>query len=589
MSFYSDASLVLVPSGVKDSKVYSIKPTDGSGDLTFTRNSNATRIGPDGKLEKVRQNLALYSQDFSNAAWTKGNCTVTGSQADPNGGTNAFLFTDDATNDLHYFYQFVTPQAGEFTFSFYAKANTLSHCGIRIYDGGIYDSAIFNLSNGTKGSGDGSIESVGNGWYRVSLTKSIGGSFAYFNLFLSNGSTYIYSGSGQSIYVFGAQYESGVMTDYIPTTSAAVSVGPTANVPRLDYSGGATCGRLILEPQRSNSAQFSESFSNSYWSKYNTTITSNATTSPDGYANADKFAENTATNFHSIDGSFSSGTGVFTASLYAKQAGRRYLRVLITEITPPVNHSALFDLQTGTVVNNTAGVIASVQSAANGFYRLIITSPALVGGQVRMTALLQATTSSTSESYTGDGTSGVFLWGAQLEAGSYPTSYIPTLGASVTRLADAAYKTGISSLIGQTEGTIFLEMTPIGNTTSYTERVLRITGGTDELGIQRYADSRIVAYGLAGGVSSFAFDITNIFSAGQVEKIAIGYKLNDVALYVNGVQLGTDTSAAMFTSLANMLFANDASAGLMSPQEVSQLLLFKTRLTNAQLAELTAL
>jgi hypothetical protein len=167
----------------------------------------------------------LYSEQFDNVAWLLGNVTTTANTAiSPDGTQNADTLIDNSTNNLHYCYQNVSTSAGSHTFSFYAKANTLSHCGIRLYDGTPYDSAIFNLSNGTKGSGDGEIESVGNGWYRVSFTKTLVAGTTYFNIFLSNGTTYTYSGSNQSIYIWGAQYEaSSYFTSYIPTTSASAT------------------------------------------------------------------------------------------------------------------------------------------------------------------------------------------------------------------------------------------------------------------------------------------------------------------------------------------------------------------------------
>ena len=90
-SFYEDASLVMIPSGYKTSNVYSAKPTDGAGDLSFTRsNDTATRVGPDGLIEKVRTNLLTYSNTFTDASWTKLRVTFTGGQSDPFGGTNAW-------------------------------------------------------------------------------------------------------------------------------------------------------------------------------------------------------------------------------------------------------------------------------------------------------------------------------------------------------------------------------------------------------------------------------------------------------------------------------------------------------------------
>jgi len=585
-SFYEDASLVVIPSGYKTSKIYAEKPTDGSGDLTFTRASGATRVGPNGLIEKVRTNLCLQSQTFENASWQKYNATATANTTTaPDGTTTADTLTDNTANDIHVTYQSLSLTAGENTISVYAKANTLSHASIYIFDGAnFFSSGIFNLSNGTV-SGAGSIVSAGNGWYRISFTTTIASGSGNVYIALSNGSTISYAGTGQSIYVWGYQLETGVATDYIPTTTAAVSVGPVSNVPRLDYLG-SSCPRLLLEPQRTNIAQRSEDFSDSYWSKFNTTITVNATTSPDGYVNADKFVENTANNFHSMDSTFASGTGVFTASIYAKQSERRYLRLNITEITPAVDHSALFDLQTGTVLNFTTGVTASIQSAANGFYRVIITSPALVGGQVRMATLMQTTTSASPETYLGNGTSGMFLWGAQLEAGAYATSYIPTLAASVTRVADAASKTGISSLIGQTEGTIFFSISESFDLSS--TFIAQFDDGTNSNRIGIVISSGLAEFFSQVGGSTVAQVNAGAVSSNGAFKCALAYANNDYAFAVNGVIVGTDTSGAV-PATSVMRLGNDANGNGVKGAKYEQALLFPTRLTNAQMQELTSL
>ena len=376
--------------------------------------------------------------------------------------------------------------------------------------------------------------------------------------------------------------------------STATRVGPNgaiavvgSNVPRIDYTGGG-CGKLLLEPQRTNKITYSENqgpTGTNWYPSTTWTVTNNTVTSPSGYQDADTLTETTSNTFHS--GYFnatieSSYTGTYTISAFAKYNGR----IFVLNPYPTGVGRTYFDLQNGTVLQAGTGVTAKIENYGNGWYRCICTA-SFSSQSVSFEHMLASAVGTVV--YTGNGTSGVHIWGCMAEAGAYATSYIPTLGSTVTRLADACYKTGISSLIGQTEGTIFLEMSPIASTTSYTERVLRITGGTDEVGIQRYGDNRIVVFGISGGVTSWSVDVANIFSAGQVEKIAVGYKLNDVAVYVNGVQIGTDTSAAMFTSLADLFFANDASGNLLCPQNVKQALLFKTRLTNEQLQTLTSL
>ena len=176
------------------------------------------------------------------------------------------------------------------------------------------------------------------------------------------------------------------------------------------------------------------------------------------------------------------------------------------------------------------------------------------------------------------------MWGVQIEAATYPTSYIPTLGASVTRGADACYKTGISSLIGQTEGTIFLEIERKDGTDgepvwlsdgTYNNYIYFVTGNTN---------TRFIGKTPAGLDWNF---LLPPLSKG-VHKIAGAYKQNDIVFYIDGVEAGTDTTANIPPcSLLGLGYENGSVYNNADPYK--QVLLFKTRLTNAQLAELTTI
>jgi hypothetical protein len=234
--------------------------------------------------------------------------------------------------------------------------------------------------------------------------------------------------------------------------TTAVSVGPVANLPRIDYTGGG-CGKLLLEPQRTNLVTYSENFNNAAWTKSNASVTANAATSPDGYTNADKIVENTATSGHSTFQSISATSGAtYTISAFGKAAERTRLWLDLYGGT----NSANFDLSNGTILASSVGITAKIENYGNGWYRCSITGvapAATIYPNVGPT-----TTSTTTNLYTGDGTSGILIYGFQLELASYATSYIgPTLGSASTRGADSCIKTGISSLIGQSEGTLFAE------------------------------------------------------------------------------------------------------------------------------------
>jgi hypothetical protein len=188
--------------------------------------------------------------------------------------------------------------------------------------------------------------------------------------------------------------------------------------------------------------------------------------------------------------------------------------------------------------------------------------------------------------YTGNGTSGAYFYGFQIEEASYATSYIPTLGASVTRVADAASKTGITSLIGQTEGTLFLEISTLANDGVAKAISLSDNSNANIIEFAYFGNNQynFIVRRAGGATYNFAATLTNVTA---MTKFAFSYKQNDFALYINGSQINVFTSGNVPISLDTFKTALGDSS-LPFDGKVSQVLLFKTRLTNAQLAELTA-
>jgi hypothetical protein len=187
-------------------------------------------------------------------------------------------------------------------------------------------------------------------------------------------------------------------------------------------------------------------------------------------------------------------------------------------------------------------------------------------------------------------TATIQLWGVQVELGAYATSYIPTLSASVTRVADAASKTGISSLIGQTEGTLFVDFTINGLADYGTPISVNDGSTTNYIWLTIFANGTLRAElynGAAQATISFAGAVV-----GSRYKMAFGYKTNDFAFYVNGALVGTDLTGTTFsgTTLSRVdTNLTNASTYSLASESINQALLFKTRLTNAQLASLTSL
>jgi hypothetical protein len=561
----NSASLVLIPSGYKEDTVYSVVPSDGSGDLSFTRAGDGTRVNSAGLVEVTPWNLITYSEDFTNAVWTKVSATVTAnSTTAPNGTNTATKFESVAAGVP----QLSRSIAGTNTISIYAKAGNISN--FRIWIG---SEVIFDLSTGTVTAGTATMENVGNGWYRCIISAT---SAASVNPY------FVSTASGQFVYVWGAQLNIGsTAKPYFPTTDRL-------NVPRLTYqNGGGGCPSLLLEKQSTNVLRNSEDFSQSTWAKLRTSITANAITSPDGTQNADKAIANTDNSDHSVFDNTITSTSPATLSIYAKAGEYNY--IFLGYDNGSASQGAFFNLSNGTISQNTSTLTASIQSVGNGWYRCVVSSG--TSNWSTIYSIIALSENGTSFIFAGDGSKGIYIWGAQAEQSSYATSYIPTTSASATRVKDACFKTGISSLIGQTEGALFVDInTP--NNIPFPNEIIPISifpSGGGIGGIQAY-----IAF-LSNGVVRFIYfsgsiecNITTasgFWSAGNRYKLAAVYKQNDFAFYINGSQIGTDNSGNV--SAMDDLYLD--YQGSVEQYLINQAALFPTRLTNAELASLTTI
>jgi hypothetical protein len=350
--------------------------------------------------------------------------------------------------------------------------------------------------------------------------------------------------------------------------------------PRIDFLGN-TKGALLLEPSRTNLIPYSEDFSVANWTKSNATITSNSIISPDGTSNADKLVENTSNASHQVYDTVITNSGGYSNSIFVKAAERSKIRINSGSNSDRVD----FDLSNGTVISQ-LGATGNIVSVSNGWYKCDISwNTATVSAQYFLISLLD---DSGTQQYQGDGTSGVYIWGAQLEVGSYATSYIPTSGSAVTRVADACYNDNLTNVIGQTEGTFYLETVPLNTATNWTERVIQFeSSGAGFMTIQRYSNQNITFYG-TNGSNSWSIQGNGLFVGGQTIKIAGAYKNNDIALYVNGVQIGTNTTANA-PQTEKLRFANNSIGGLGYVGSHKDVKLYNTRLSNAELQALTTI
>ena len=572
MSLLDTASLIVTPNGYKEGKLYSVIPSDGSGDLSVTRATTATRVNSAGLVELVPYNLLQYSNTFSNAAWTKTNTSVTSGQSGYDGSTNAWKLQATATNNCEVDQSFTASETK--VFSIYAKAGNVNFVAISVFGAGF---GWYNLSNGTLGSSGGTfvsrnIESVGNGWYRCSIVTNVSASGVA--VYVADADNSIATTIGSNIFIQDSQLESGS----VPTTYQKTET--RLNIPRLDYSNG-TCPSLLVEPQRTNLLTYSSSFDDSSWVKSSTTISANTTTSPSGIQDAETSVFNTSGQLYKVV----STTAICTLSIYVKKGTNRYFSIQLE--TNSLAYRAIYDLDTASVTFTGANTTATIEDAGSGWYRVTATNTT--------SDAIAYTTFQAAASGTSVGGSGTFyLWGAQLEAGSYSTSYIPTTSANVTRNADVISKTGISSLIGQTEGTLFVEEiydSNAKNNGGLDDTLISLTDGTSNnlISIFHYGPSigNIVLFIRLSNTTQAV--ISTSASTSGTYKIALAYKNNDVVGYVNGVQVGTDTSASIPATSAVVLYDPVTTNSATKTTKYKAAALWKTRLTNDQLATLTTL
>jgi hypothetical protein len=547
----------------------SVKEVIDDGDLTFTRASTATRVNSDGLIEGVRTNLALYSNDLSNAAWLKTFTTITSNAAiSPDGTTNANKIVETTNNNLHRAGQgAISVTSGQvYTFSFYAKAAERYELELQrintsgtVFNGISVTTADLILGTLSVGSNvtSSSINSVGDGWYRISLSlTAIATGSGGLNIGMQKDGNVSYLGDGTSgVYIYGFQAElSPSATDYIPTTTTAVSVGMLANVPRIDYTGGG-CGKLLLEPQRTNIALRSEEFSNaSSWVLANSgTITANTTISPDGTQTADTLnagANSAQVQQHRTD---TSGA-VYTVSIWVKRitgTGNVFLRAVVNADTL-IAVTSDWQRFTATVTSTTTTIRIGVKLATSG--------------------------------------DAVAIWGGQVELGSYATSYIPTTTTAVTRLADTASKSGISSLINSTEGVLYINSAALAD--DGTNRYLSLSNASSSDFVYfRYSSISNTCYArvTVGSVTSMEITYSSITQI-DLNKIALRWSLNNIDFFINGVKVGVKNIITGSVSSASTLDTLQLGFGGSTSyfySNLQSLMVFPTALSDDDLTLLT--
>jgi len=366
------------------------------------------------------------------------------------------------------------------------------------------------------------------------------------------------------------------------------------DTPAIEYNTDGTYKGLLVEPASTNICKQSEDLSTT-WSKFNSTATQSTEETPDG---------DTTNKYIKLVDNGSTGTGQvwvqqtitvsggtkYTASVFLKKDGLNWawVRAVATGGSPDANPSQYFDLDNGVTGTGTTGIqAATIEAYPNDWYRCSITWTQGAGDTSFNFTIYPA--DADNDSFVDkDGTSSIFVWGAQVEASPIATSYIPTTTASVTRNKDDITLTGASDLIGQSEGTLYIEVDWLATGTIKYLLDVSDSGSTN----------RIIIFDLGNSLRMFArangVDLTNQGESSTgysgMQKFAFAYKTDDFELYRNGSSISSDTdgSLAALGTLTQIDLGQSIDTSQQANLHIRAVALYKTRLTDDQLADLTS-
>jgi hypothetical protein len=345
------------------------------------------------------------------------------------------------------------------------------------------------------------------------------------------------------------------------------------DTPRLDWLN-SDCPSLLLEPQRTNLQAYSENFSGAAWTPAFSTITANSSISPNGELTAYKLETTSSVAYLNGFLQITSNTE-YTYSIYVKAGTTSICRI---ELTDRINSSdyyyglVTFDMSTETLSTNLA--TASFDKLDGGWYRLKMTatSPNPIQGSTNAKIFLPEVGS-------------IFIWGAQMEAGGYATSYIKNVDDinGVTRLKDECFNGGDADLFDITEGTFFVD-SYVYNSGNFTIITLCDGSASNRLALifQNYGTQvRVLS---SGGVDSYLnlnFD--------QRNKIAVTFKENEYKFFINGDLVGSDTSATVPSGMDRLNFSNNTNVLNHFEGKVYDTRVYDRVLTEAEAITLTTI
>jgi hypothetical protein len=537
MTLLSEASFLVTPNGYKASKLYAAIP--------------------------VPVEIAVNGNFLTDTNWTKGDgWTIANGFATAIGDSGnldqSFSFTNNATYTVKY------------TITDY----TVGSIRIILYGDGFHGIGTTRTANGV---------------YTESITTStVGGSFTN-NLYIQTTTT------NESFKISNVSVKLDTdMTVTRATTATRVDENDlvssvASNVPRIDYTGGG-CPSILLEPQRTNLLTYSEQFDNASFQKNSSSISANNTTAPDGTLTADTWTGSGTSSTHFLAQVVSATSGVaYTQSVFAKKGTNNFLQILGTTAIYDVNSWVNFDLENGVISTIGSSATATITDFGNGWYRCAMTATATATSVGNGFLLWLITSAASARAEYNDLATSVHLWGAQVEAGAYPTSYIPTTTGTVTRLIDSCHLLN-HSLFTDYPFTVYAnaEVDAVGNTIFS----LNNTSSQNYYLVFYFPNSTQVGL-LRRDLSNNDSDFYNFsYSAGDTIKVAVAF-ISPTAykLYINGAEIANVTSGASVPfnhndiSLGQFRITGDTG----TRNSINEFMVFNEVLSDSELQTLTTL
>ena len=551
------------------------------------------------------KNLLGYSQNFENAAWTKSNSSIAASTViGPFGFDGGEKLVENTTASVgHYIQPLPSPSftVGQvLTYSVYTKAAERTFLQLiltGVGSGGANLVAGFDIVNGIAGTpnaGTSTIVPIGNGWFRCSFTISVltsAATGAQIRLSANSSSTpSSYTGDGTSgIYIFGAQLSDSASLDPYSYNPVAAPTSTAYYGPRFDYDPATLAPKgLLIEEQRTNLMLYSEDLS-TVWNLGTGTVQSNTWTAPTGNLTGDIFTIGSDSTTPSQSTTITA-SATYTLSFFVNKPLTTAAFLRLRFGTAAGSISAFIDASTMSFGVVQAGVVTNyIKQIQNNIYQVSVsfTYGATDGGS-RSLAISGVVANNSSVPDTGKN---IAIWGIQYELGVFPTSYIPTISATVTRAADNASMTGtnFSSWYNQSEGTfaVGFDMYYATVTSGAFPRAISCSNGTNSnlIDIQsaQYANENFAINDL--GIQQCSISLTQ-FSANTSGKVAGAYALNSFQAAGNGV-LGTADNLGTVPTVNQMQIGNRWDLARPMSGHIQSIKYYPTRLPNADLQRLT--